>query len=152
MKKRVLITGITGMVGSHLADFLLANTDWDIFGMCRWRSPLDNVAHLLDRANKKDRLFFIDGDLCDLISLENAVNEAKPDYVFHRGVKDQDVPKPLLRMSETGGQTCPQSSRQPGMAKLSRGGWACEAGGGPRMPTPPGNFLKSPILPQKRGF
>ena len=57
MKKRALIAGITGMVGSHLADFLLANTDWDLFGMCRWRSPLDNVAHLLDRANKKDRLF-----------------------------------------------------------------------------------------------
>jgi nucleoside-diphosphate-sugar epimerase len=40
-KKRAFITGVTGMVGSHLADYLLANTDWDIFGMCRWRSPLD---------------------------------------------------------------------------------------------------------------
>jgi len=91
MKKRALITGITGMVGSHLADFLLANTDWDIFGMCRWRSPLDNVAHLLDRANKKDRVFFIDGNLCDLISLQNAVNEATPDYVFHLAA--QSYPK-----------------------------------------------------------
>ncbi len=91
MNKKALITGITGMVGSHLADFLLANTDWDVFGMCRWRSPLDNVAHLLDRANKKDRLFFIDGDLCDLISLQNAVNEAKPDYVFHLAA--QSYPK-----------------------------------------------------------
>ena len=36
MKKKALITGITG---SHLADFLLVNTHWDIFGMCRWRSP-----------------------------------------------------------------------------------------------------------------
>ena len=91
MKKRALITGITGMVGSHLADFLLANTDWDIFGMCRWRSPLDNVAHLLDRANKKDRVFFIDGNLCDLISLQNAVNEATSDYVFHLAA--QSYPK-----------------------------------------------------------
>ena len=91
MKKRALITGITVMVGSHLADFLLANTDWDIFGMCRWRSPLDNVAHLLDRANKKDRVFFIDGNLCDLISLQNAVNEATPDYVFHLAA--QSYPK-----------------------------------------------------------
>ena len=91
MKKRALITGITGMVGSHLADFLLANTDWDVFGMCRWRSPLDNVAHLLDRANKKERVFFIDGDLCDLISLQHAVNEAKPDYVFHLAA--QSYPK-----------------------------------------------------------
>ena len=35
-KKRVLITGFTGMVGSHLADYLLENTDWDIFGLLRW--------------------------------------------------------------------------------------------------------------------
>ena len=63
MNKRALITGITGMVGSHLADFLVENTDWDIYGMCRWRSPLDNVDHLIDRANKKDRVYFIYGDV-----------------------------------------------------------------------------------------
>ena len=84
MKKiRALITGITGMVGSHLADYLIENTDWDIYGMCRWRSPLDNVEHLLERANRKDRLYFISGDLNDYISLQNAVEESMPDYVFH---------------------------------------------------------------------
>lgn len=90
-KTKALITGITGMVGSHLADFLLENTDWDIYGMCRWRSPLDNVEHLLDRANRKDRLFFVNGDLCDYISLQHVVNEAKPDYVFHLAA--QSYPK-----------------------------------------------------------
>jgi GDP-mannose 4,6-dehydratase len=80
---KALITGITGMVGSHLADFLLEKTDWDIYGMCRWRSPLDNVSHLLDRANRKDRLHFVNGDLCDYVSLVNAVEESQPDYVFH---------------------------------------------------------------------
>ncbi len=79
----VLITGITGMVGSHLADYLLEHTDWEIYGMCRWRSPLDNVGHLLDRANRKDRVHFINGDLCDYVSLVNAVEESRPDYVFH---------------------------------------------------------------------
>ena len=84
MKKiRALITGITGMVGSHLSDFILEKTDWDIYGMCRWRSPLDNVQHLLERANKKDRLYFIDGDLNDYVSLQNAVEISRPDYVFH---------------------------------------------------------------------
>ena len=34
---KALITGITGMVGSHLADFLLENTDWEVHGVCRWR-------------------------------------------------------------------------------------------------------------------
>lgn len=83
MIKKALITGITGMVGSHLADFLLANTGWEIYGMCRWRSPLDNVQHLIDRANKGDRLHFIYGDLCDYISLQNVVDESRPEYVFH---------------------------------------------------------------------
>ena len=69
MRCRALITGITGMVGSHLADYLLENTDWDIYGVCRWRSPLDNVSHLLDRVNKKDRIFFDYADLNDEISL-----------------------------------------------------------------------------------
>lgn len=80
---KALITGITGMVGSHLADFLLENTDWDVYGVCRWRSPLDNVEHLLDRVNKKDRLFFEYADLNDAISLIRVVDEVKPDYVFH---------------------------------------------------------------------
>ena len=35
---KALITGITGMVGLHLCDFLLENTDWDIYGVCRWRN------------------------------------------------------------------------------------------------------------------
>lgn len=90
-KLRALITGITGMVGSHLADFILANTDWDVYGMCRWRSPLDNVEHLLDRANKNDRVHFINGDLCDYISLQNAVDESRPDYIFHLAA--QSYPK-----------------------------------------------------------
>lgn len=83
MTKRVLITGITGMVGSHLADYLLEHTDWLIFGMCRWRSPLDNVSHLLQMVNEKERVFFLDGDLTDYISLVNVVEKSQPDYVFH---------------------------------------------------------------------
>lgn len=78
-----LITGITGMVGSHLADYLLENTDWNIYGVCRWRSPLDNVEHLLERVNRKDRVFFEYADLNDQISLIKAVSSAKPDYIFH---------------------------------------------------------------------
>jgi GDP-mannose 4,6-dehydratase len=82
-RPKALITGISGMVGSHLADYLLANTDWDVHGMCRWRSPLDNVRHLLDRANRGDRVFFLYGDLRDYISVLNVVEQATPDYVFH---------------------------------------------------------------------
>ena len=82
-RSKTLITGISGMVGSHLADYLLEHTDWDVYGMCRWRSPLDNVKHLLDRVNRRDRVFFVYGDLRDYISIQNVVEQAKPDYVFH---------------------------------------------------------------------
>lgn len=83
MITKALITGVTGMVGSHLADFLLKNTDWVVYGVCRWRSPLDNVEHLLDRVNRKDRLFFEYADLNDQISLYTVVEKVRPDYVFH---------------------------------------------------------------------
>ncbi|MBQ9273193.1 MAG: GDP-mannose 4,6-dehydratase [Succinivibrio sp.] len=78
-----LITGITGMVGSHLTDYLLEHTNWNIAGVCRWRSPLDNVAHLLDRANKGDRLTFRYADLNDQMSLVRVIRELHPDYIFH---------------------------------------------------------------------
>ena len=80
---RALITGITGMVGSHLCDFLLENTNWEIYGVCRWRSPLDNVEHLLERANEKNRLYFEYADLNDEVSLINVIRSVKPDYIFH---------------------------------------------------------------------
>lgn len=83
VKKCALITGITGMVGSHLADFILANTDWDLVGMCRWRSPLDNIHHLIPAINRKERIRLIYGDLRDSSSIDHVIKETKPDYVFH---------------------------------------------------------------------
>ena len=88
---RVFITGITGMVGSHLADYLLKNTSWEIWGMLRWRSPLDNIEHLLERINKKDRINLVYADLNDQVSLLNAIEESNPDYVFHLAA--QSYPK-----------------------------------------------------------
>lgn len=89
--KRVLITGMTGMVGSHLADYLLEHTDWQVDGMCRWRSPLDNIAHLVPRVNGKDRVRLLYGDLRDYHSIHDVVEKSKPDYVFHLAA--QSYPK-----------------------------------------------------------
>jgi GDP-mannose 4,6-dehydratase len=91
MTKNVLITGITGMVGSHLADYLLEHTDWEIYGLCRWRSPLDNISHLLPRINKNDRIHLLYGDLRDYLSIHEAVKKSKPNYVFHLAA--QSYPK-----------------------------------------------------------
>ncbi|OGT43685.1 MAG: GDP-mannose 4,6-dehydratase [Gammaproteobacteria bacterium RIFCSPHIGHO2_12_FULL_37_34] len=83
MKKRAFITGITGMVGSHLTDFLLAHTDWEIVGLCRWRSPLDNISHLVPLINRQERIHLVYGDLRDSASIDYVMKETKPDYVFH---------------------------------------------------------------------
>jgi len=89
--KKLLITGITGMVGSHLADYVLANTSVEIVGMCRWRSPLDNVEHLVHRANENDRISFETADLNDSFSLEKIFKKHKFDYVSHLAA--QSFPK-----------------------------------------------------------
>ncbi|MEE9398924.1 MAG: GDP-mannose 4,6-dehydratase, partial [Dehalococcoidales bacterium] len=76
--KNVLITGITGFVGSHLADYILANfPKVQIFGLARWRSPTSNIGHILDRIT----LEF--GDLSDLSSLKTILSRQKPDVIFH---------------------------------------------------------------------
>ncbi len=91
MKKKAFITGITGMVGSHLADYLVRETDWEVYGMYRWRSPLDNIRHLINDINSKNRIHLVYGDLRDAISIDNAVKEVLPDYVFHLAA--QSYPK-----------------------------------------------------------
>jgi len=91
MKKKALITGITGMVGSHLAEYLLEVTDWDIVGMLRWRSPLDNISEIIERVNNKDRVSLLYADLRDTLSIEAVVSQCTPDYVFHLAA--QSYPK-----------------------------------------------------------
>jgi GDPmannose 4,6-dehydratase len=72
------------MVGSHLVDYLLKKTNWNIYGLCRWRSSLSNVEHLLHLANRKNsRIKFIYADLNDYSSLITAVEKSKPNYLFH---------------------------------------------------------------------
>jgi len=88
---KALITGITGMVGSHLTDYLLDNTDWEVYGLCRWNDNLENIEHLFSRINNKDRVQLVYGDLNDLVSLIEAMNISKPDYIFHLAA--QSYPK-----------------------------------------------------------
>ena len=79
------------MVGSHLLDYLIENTDWDITGMARWRSPLDNIDQHLNKINNAERITLNYADLRDGISIENLLEEVKPDYVFHLAA--QSFPK-----------------------------------------------------------
>lgn len=79
--RKVLITGITGMDGSYMADYLLAHTDHKVYGLVRrsTKVPEENIAHL--RGNP--RIEFIEGDLLDYVSLENIIADIKPDYLIN---------------------------------------------------------------------
>jgi len=79
------------MVGSHLAEYLLENTDWEIHGLIRWRSPLDNIESLINNINNEDRVFIHYGDLRDPQSINKVVSEVIPDYTFHLAA--QSYPK-----------------------------------------------------------
>ena len=91
MIKKVLITGITGQVGSQLADFVLENTSYDVVGMLRWQEPLDNLYHLTDRINRKDRISLHYADLNDYSALARMLRAVRPDYVSHLAA--QSYPK-----------------------------------------------------------
>ena len=53
--KNVVITGIAGMVGSHLLDYLIKNTNWEIHGLVRWRSSLENIESHIESINKNPK-------------------------------------------------------------------------------------------------
>lgn len=75
----VLITGVTGMAGSHLADYILReHPGVEVHGLCRWRSPMDNVRGALAKG-----LVLHHGDLLDFSSLEDMVYEEEWNVVFH---------------------------------------------------------------------
>lgn len=73
---RVLITGITGFVGSHFAEFLLAQGA-EVVGSVRWRSKTENIEHL------RDRLTLIESDLRDGLSARSLLEQAQPDCIVH---------------------------------------------------------------------
>jgi len=76
--KTALITGINGMDGSHLADFLLEK-GYTVYGLERRSSSenRNNVIHIEDKIN------FIKGDLTDQNSLLRALKESQPDEVYN---------------------------------------------------------------------
>ena len=77
-KHGVFITGLTGFVGSHLADYILANApEYTIVGLVRWRSPKDNIRHILDK------VILEYGDMTDLPSIRAALEKHRPEFIFH---------------------------------------------------------------------
>ena len=79
--KNVLITGIGGFAGSYLAKKLI-NLDCNVYGLVRRRSDGNIAKNILDRGIAND-LKLVEGDLIDITSLSNAIDQSEPDYIFH---------------------------------------------------------------------
>jgi GDP-4-dehydro-6-deoxy-D-mannose reductase len=98
---RVLITGITGFAGSHLADYLATLDGVEIYGTYRWRSRLHNLAALraagllnvveggasdveaIQRACDHGKVNLITGDIVDPLSMRIVIEAVRPERIFH---------------------------------------------------------------------
>jgi GDP-4-dehydro-6-deoxy-D-mannose reductase len=92
---RVLITGITGFAGSHLADFIIAeHPEVEIFGTHRWRSRYDNIKHL------QNDIQLVETELRDYSSVYRALAMCRPDAIFHLAAQSY-VPTSWTAPSDT---------------------------------------------------
>jgi GDP-4-dehydro-6-deoxy-D-mannose reductase len=75
---KVLITGITGFVGSHLAEYCLAlDPPVEVVGICRWRSRRENIEHL------GNAVALHECDLRDASSVKKLLADVRPERIFH---------------------------------------------------------------------
>ena len=82
---KALITGITGMDGSHMADLLLEMGDYEVHGLQR-RSSAGNtrrIDHILDKIT----LHY--GDLSDVNNLVKILTEVQPDEIYNFAAMSQ---------------------------------------------------------------
>ena len=76
--QRVLITGITGFAGSHLAEHFLADHPGvEVFGTYRWRSRRENIEGI------ENKIRLLDCDLTDMTAVRNALEISRPDAIYH---------------------------------------------------------------------
>ena len=73
---RALVTGAAGFAGSHLVDYLIANTTWDVYAFVWERASLEHLA-------QHERVHVLTGDIVNESSIHEAVMQAQPDHVFH---------------------------------------------------------------------
>ncbi len=95
-----LITGITGFVGSHLAEFLLSKNE-EVYGTYRWRSRTENIEHI------RDQIYLTNCELLDHTSVLNCLGKTSPDVIYHLAaqsyVKDSyDEPSATLQTNIIG--------------------------------------------------
>lgn len=115
--QKFLITGFTGQVGSQYADYLLENTDFDVVGMMRWQEPMDNIYHLTEMINKKQRISVYYADLLDYPSLYRMIDKLRPDFITHLAAQSYpktsfDIPIETLQTNIIGTANLLEAVRQ----------------------------------------
>jgi len=80
-KKIVVVTGVTGQVGSTMVDYLIKNTDFTIIGGVRRVSVSNhqNISHLVN----EPRFKLVNFDLSDVQCINKIIFELQPDYFIN---------------------------------------------------------------------
>ncbi len=140
---RILITGITGFAGSHLAEYLLNKERVEVYGICRWRSKMDNLEDLAGRGQlnpnpievniTNPRMFaehmrpgkvnLLQGDITDPSSLRMALELVDPDRIFHLAAQSYvptswNAPAETFHVNAIGQINLFEAIRQVGMDPL----------------------------------
>ena len=112
---KIIITGILGQDGANMCEYLLKNTDAQIYGMMR-RASNPNFVNC-DAFIKNNRFKFIYGDLADSISLDNIVRDIQPDYFINFGAQSfvgcsWEIPLQTFDVNATGVARCLEAIRR----------------------------------------
>jgi GDPmannose 4,6-dehydratase len=122
--RRALVTGITGMDGSHLAELLLAK-GYEVHGIIRRSSSFntDRIDHLYQDPHVIDRRLFLHyGDLNDASSLNRVLREVGPDEIYNLGAQSHvrvsfDVPEYTAEIDALGSLRLLEAMREAKLAK-----------------------------------
>jgi GDPmannose 4,6-dehydratase len=113
--RKILITGILGQDGANMAEYLLRDSNNQVYGMMR-RSANPNFQNTTSFSKNKN-FKFIFGDLTDLISIENLVKEIKPEYIINFAANSfvgcsWDMPLHVMDVNANGVLRCLEAIRK----------------------------------------
>jgi GDPmannose 4,6-dehydratase len=104
MKKRALITGISGQDGSYLTEYLLS-LGYEVFGLIRRHSVAENQNSRLQHINETINVLY--GDVTDVFSLEKLFKSSQPNEIYNLAAMSHvkisnDIPATTIQINAVG--------------------------------------------------